>query len=272
MRRLTVVLAIAAAVLTAAASASALAPHRTITITVHAALVGSRHDRLVITRNGTQVYDALVRSRGCGHHLQFCTYVGVSPGRSPIKVIDLRGSGQLDVILGLFTGGAHCCFVDQVFRYDAGRGIYVKSSHDFFDAGATIKRLDGRLVFMSANALVADGSPTDFADSGAPIQIWRFSSGGRFVDITRRYPSLIRRDAAGWLRAAHRHPRNNLGFLAAWAADQDMLGRSHHVAAVLAADAQAGRLHSPLGLPGNGTQADAVAAIQKLLRQLGYRR
>lgn len=264
MRRLSPLLAVAAVALVTAASAAAAVIVITPVSSTLSGIGRPKVTRLTISRNGVVFYSALVRSRYCGAS---CTEVGVRPGRRPIESIDLTGSGEPDVILGLFTGGAHCCFVDQVFSYDAAHHTYVKTEHDFLDAGPVVRRLDGRYVFASADARIAEDGLTDFAHSGAPIQIWQFAH-QRFVDVTRHHPALIRTDAARWLRAARRSPRNNLGLLAAWAADEDMLGHGKLVASTLAADARAGRLHSSLAT--TSSQQVLASDIQTVLRQLHY--
>jgi hypothetical protein len=221
--------------------------------------------RLTITRNGQSFYSAPIRSRLC---VPSCMLTNVTPGKLPLREVDLESTPEPDVVLGLFTGGANCCFVDQVFSYRAGTQTYAEYQHNFLNAGAVIKRIDGHYRFLSANSQVANDSFTDFADSGSPIQIWRFT-GLAFVDVTRQYPSLIKTDAAHWLHAFNTHSSNGVGFIAAWAADEDLLGKSGLVSSTLASDARAGRLRSTLGLPHNSETA-FVADLQKLLRKLGY--
>lgn len=224
--------------------------------------------RITITRNGHVVYARKINQSGCG---SFCTFTAVPPGRSAVRLVDLDANGEPEVVLGLYTGGAHCCFVDQVFSFDRARNTYVETGHDFLDAGAVVKRVGGHEVFLSADARIAENAFTDYADSGAPIQIWNFagSGRGRFTDITRRFPGLIRTDAARWMRAFNHHIANGVGFIAAWAADEYLLGNGGLVRSTLASEARRGRLHSALGLPHNSPQR-FVTDLQKFLRRLGY--
>ncbi len=243
------------------AGAGGSAPHVTAVVTGHA----QPKLRLRIGRNGRSVYNQPVRARTCGG---FCITTRVPPSRSAVFVGRLGAGSEPAVVLGLFTGGAHCCFVDQVFSYDAARRTYLKTEHNFLDAGAAIQRLGGRVVFRSADARIAEGGLTDFADSGAPIQIWRFS-GRRFIDVSRQYPALVRADAARWLNAFNQHISNGVGFIAAWAADEDLLGNSQLVSTTLDSLAAQHKLHSALGLPHNSAAA-FVAELEQLLRRLGY--
>lgn len=220
--------------------------------------------RLKIRLNGATVYDHLVRSPFCGSE---CSLTAVTPGKAVLKVIGLEPRG-LDVVLGLFSGGAHCCFIDQVFSQAPGSTRFVKTGHNFLDSGARLQRLRGRWAFMSADARIAEESFTDYADSGAPVQIFRFAD-HRFVDVTRQFPALIRSDAARWMRAFKHHISNGVGLIAAWAADQDLLGHHRLVSSTLRADARKGILHSALGLPHNSQRA-FVTELQRELRKLGY--
>jgi hypothetical protein len=192
----------------------------------------------------------------------------IGTSHSALRVLDLESDGQPDVVLGLYSGGAHCCFVDQVYSLDPGTMTYVKTEHDFQDAGAAIKNLGGgHFRFVSASEAFAYVF-SDFADSGAPLQIWSFS-GRKFHDVTRRYPKLITADAAVWLRAFKHDLRNGDGLIAAWAADEDMLGHTKLVRTTLATELRKGNLRSSLGTRNSQGQG-FVTALQKMLRKLGY--
>ncbi|MGO9956577.1 MAG: hypothetical protein ACLP50_11435 [Solirubrobacteraceae bacterium] len=219
---------------------------------------------LTITTGGRQVYDRLVSSTFC----DTCAPSSVTESGDPVQVLDLESDGRPDVVLGLYSGGAHCCFIDQVFSYDPRTMTYVESEHDFADAGAAITRRDGRYVFMSADLRFAYVF-TDYADNGAPLQIWRFSS-RRFIDITRRFPALIRRDAAGWLKSFKSDLRNGEGFLAAWAADEELLGNRGLVSSTLQIQLREGHLESSLADFGAPTGRSFITALMKLLRRYGY--
>ncbi|MGZ4170103.1 MAG: hypothetical protein ACXVR1_11425 [Solirubrobacteraceae bacterium] len=227
----------------------------------------SPHLVLSITRNGAVVYTRAVRATPCAGS---CTAIGVPPGRSPVHVLDLDGDRELDVVLGLFTGGANCCVVDQVFTYDRSAKTYVSAQHNFSGAGAALVRLGGRWVFRSGDSRIAQAGFTDVADSGAPIQIWRFRA-RRFTDVTRTYPALIRADAAKWLGLFDHDVSNGVGLIAAWAADEDLLGQSALVDTTLRSLAAQHKLRTPLGLPHN-SETTFVAQLEALLRKLGYSR
>jgi hypothetical protein len=239
----------------------------TASVSVAGGRAGSGSLVLSITRNGRAVYSRAVNAAGCRRP---CSDVAVPPGKSVLHVVDLDADGEPEVVLGLFTGGANCCFIDQVFAFHPGAHAYVKSEHNFLNAGAGLATLNGRRVFRSGDSRVTEAGFTDTADSGTPIQIWRFGH-GRFTDVTRSYPALIRADAAKWLRLFDHHLSNGLGLIAAWAADEDLLGRSALVDTTLKRLAAQHKLRTPLGLP-HHSEALFVAQLQKLLHRLGYTR
>jgi hypothetical protein len=139
---------------------------------------------------------------------------------------DLDGDGTPELLLSLFTGGAHCCFIQQVF--DLRTAPPQKTEISFEDDGATVKLINGKVVFVSADDSFAYEF-TDYADSGAPIEIWRYTP-GRFVDVTSAFPTLIALDAVRWWsyyrQPAKRNDDDVRGILAAWAADEALLGKA----------------------------------------------
>ncbi len=219
---------------------------------------------LTITRNGRVAYDGRVRAPGCPR----CSAVAVPPGKQALHVLDLESDGEPDVVVGLFSGGANCCFINQVYSYDPAARTYIRSQHNFLNAGAALAELGDRWVFKSGDSRITEAGFTDTADSGTPIQVWRFAH-RTFTDVTRTYPRLIRADAARWLRLFHHHLSNGVGLIAAWAADEDLLGQSALVDSTLKSLAAQHKLRTPLGLPHN-SQTLFVTQLEKLLHRLGY--
>ena len=106
-------------------------------------------------------------------------------------------------------------------------GTYAVVQRDFGDPGSRIEQLAGGLVFLSADERFAY-TFTSFAFSGLPLAIWSFAS-GRFVDVTARFPVQLAADATRQYRAflANRRQGLGLGFIAAWAADEEVPARLH---------------------------------------------
>jgi len=225
---------------------------------------------LSITQGGTVFYDQPVVSSVCG---KYCAPGSASAKESSVHVLDLERNGQPDVLLDLYSGGAHCCSIEQVFSFDPGTMTYAMTQHDFGDPGYEIVDLrhDGTYEFLTADDSFAYEF-TDFAASGLPIQILTFS-GRHFFDVTRHYPKLIARDAARWMKAfnsmAKQHYSDSVGVAAAWAADQELLGHAKLVNRFLSRQVALGHLKSALG-PQEPGGAKFVAKLRRFLRTHGY--
>jgi hypothetical protein len=220
--------------------------------------------RLKIVRLGKALYDQPVRSRFCG---KLCAPAFAGSAGGSVRVLDIESDGQPDVILQLFTGGANCCLVDQVFSFGPAARTYIKSERNFSSNGAAIRKIAGHWRFQSSDPAF-DCAFTDCADSGAPIQMWRFGGRRRFMKVTVHYPRLISKDAAKWMRLFKQHISNGVGLIAAWAADEELLGRHTLVKSTLAAEAAKGALRADnSGEPGG---KKFVVALNRLLRRRGY--
>jgi hypothetical protein len=223
---------------------------------------------LTIARAGVVVYDAAVTSKSCADQ---CSPAASEKNDSSVHVRDLDASGEPEVLLDLYTGGAHCCWVEQIFSFEQATGTYLKTEHNFGNPGFTIKDLkgDGQSEFITADNAFAYAF-TDYAASGMPIQILRFAA-GHLVNVTRSYPRLIRADARRYLRAFKHHLSDGVGLIAAWAADEYMLGHGRLVRRTLATEQREGNLRSALG-SSVSTGRQFVRALNRFLRKHGYRR
>ena len=225
---------------------------------------------LTIAQGSTMFYDEPVTSKLCG---SYCAPGSPSGKTSSVHVLDVEHDGQPDVVLDLYSGGAHCCSIEQIFSFDPGTMTYAMTQHDFGDPGEEIVDLghNGRYQFLTADDAFAYEF-TDFAASGLPIQIFTFSH-RHFFNVTRHYPKLIARDAARWLKAfnsmATQHYPDSVGVVAAWAADEELLGHVKLVDSFLAIQLKAGHLNSALS-PEEPGGARFVAKLRKFLRTHGY--
>jgi len=196
---------------------------------------------------------------------------------------DFDGDGVPEVLLRMYTGGAHCCL--QAWIYRAG----VKTVHDFRDTGFALADLDGdgRDEFQSADARFAFAF-TSFASSRFPLQVFRWV-GTRLVDVTgsAAVRPRVREEAAG-LRADYRrfrsrlarHPRSVgaregvVATLAAYAADQCSLGHCARGYALVRTARRRGDVREVFA--GGRSPAKAGARferdLRRMLRRLGYQR
>jgi hypothetical protein len=186
--------------------------------------ITTKNERLTITAPGMPTYDQPVPAQGC---FKVC-----SPGNQPVvQVADLYGDGEYAVVLDLWSGGADCCGIEQVYVPSASIHSWVLSTRNFGNYGARLVSLSGHEVFLSGdNAFYCTFAAC--AASGLPIQIWSFTEDA-FHNVTRSYPKLIAKDAAFWLKTYDKNISEGQGLIAAWAADEDELGLSATVRTVL---------------------------------------
>jgi hypothetical protein len=224
---------------------------------------------LTIARDGHTVYDRTVTSPACSEGPEFDP--DCSPtSRHSVHVVNLAPGGGRDVVVDLTAFGlCGACALEQVFSYDPTKRTYVKTEHIFDALLARLADLghNGRYEFVSS-----DGSFvckfTVCPNCGTPLEILAFGDRG-FTKVTTRYPTLIANDAAKWLEFYRRHLRNGLGWIAAWAADEDSLGNAARVNAYLAGQLEANDLKGVPGYPGGHA---FITALNAFLRRHGYLR
>lgn len=223
---------------------------------------------LTIRRHATVVLDGRVPPFS---HM-FTTMLPLSAhGGKPVVVRDLDGDGEPEVLLDFFWGGAHCCWWSRLYRWSAEPGRYRGFAHLWGDLSYRIRDLDGdghaELVTGDDRFAYAFAS---FADSGFPVRIFTYRD-GRLRETTRTYPGLVREDAARqWsLFRRARGRRAVRGVLAAWTADECLLGRCG------TAFARLRRLGAALSSRLEQERTSNAAYLQKLrafLRETGYER
>jgi hypothetical protein len=193
-----------------------------------------------------------------------------------LRVRDLDGDGEPEVVADLYTNGAHCCLYSLIYRYVASTpAAYHAVLHLWGNVGYRLQDLDGDGLpeLESADDRFAYAF-TSFAGSGFPIQIWRYSGSGfeaGLVDVTTEFPALVRKDAVVWWKAYVRGRGKRYGdvrgVLAAWLADKYLLGEKADGLHKLALIRKAGYLDGDGGWP-SGKQY--VAELKTFLEQLGY--
>jgi hypothetical protein len=214
-----------------------------------------------ITRGG-QTFDSAVAPAGCE-----APYCGPGFGHEPtIRVVDVDGDGEPEVVLNLYGGGAHCCFFADILRFAGDK--YTERTLNFADPGYRLLQLDGRGTpeFLSADPRFAYRFAS-FASSAMPVRILRFQE-GRLTDVTKSFPRRVAADARvqfgywqKWQRTRDAYEAR--GALAAWAADQYRLGNRRKILGQLRAAGDAGRLKGG---------RKWVAGLDKFLVHLGYSR
>lgn len=216
--------------------------------------------QLAITRGGSQVFAADPSFADCAS--PYCAPAAAGMSNS-VSVTDLDADGEPEVVLDLYTGGAHCCFVSRFYRWNGT--TYVPADRNFGDPGYRLADLDGDGVkeIVTADDRFAYAF-TAFAFSVLPVRIYDLRAGAWQL-VTRRFPARIRADARANWRYFQKARRQNepRGAIAAWAADQFMLGHRAYARRTLQRLARSGRL------PGLFAPKSQRAFVRNLLRFLG---
>jgi len=221
--------------------------------------------RVRVSRAGRTALDAPIQRLGCPD----CA----NDRPSAVKIRDLDG-GEPEVLVDLFSGGAHCCFFTLILRWDAAAKRYRSTLGYWGNYGSRLNDLDG------------DGKPefsafderfvyefTAYVFSSAPIRIWSYRA-GKLVDVTRRFPELIQKSAAtnlGYYQKARGDPNTDVrSYVAAYVADQYLLGdpaEGKRVLDLALKRGDLGRGARRLGLPAGKAY---LAALMRDLRRWGY--
>lgn len=172
-----------------------------------------------------------------------------------------RFAGQTTptVLLGLFLGGAHCCTVVRAFPLSA-EGLGSPVDENLGNPGAYLLAQGSSAVLVSADNAFAYRF-TDYADSAMPIRVFRFG-GGQFSDVTAAHADLVAGDAAMWWNSVNNPSpgasQDLRGLVAAWVADECVLGKSATAFATLDQLSAAGKLTGPSGWPSGGAYVQAL--------------
>src|SRR5687768_2583979 len=137
---------LALALLPAAASAEVMTETRTLGNVTAELSYDKQSDfdfkdvRLKITRAGMVAHDALVPAP-CDECPVIPEGLG-DPEIPSLNVIILDQDGETEVVVNLYTGGAHCCSYSQIFRYDPATSAYRRTKGSWGDYGYTLRDLD----------------------------------------------------------------------------------------------------------------------------------
>jgi hypothetical protein len=184
---------------------------------------------LKITRSGQEFVSEPARCPTGEDDKLFCEQPGVLRDHKPILARDLDGDGEPEVLVEMYTGGAHCCVISRIYRFD-GAG-YSSVRTDWADTGFRLRDVegDGKVELVTADPRFAYAF-TSFADSAFPVQVYAYEA-GELDDVSAGYPQLIRRDARSWWHTYTTSRRGGdardaRGVLAAWLADKYRLGEA----------------------------------------------
>ena len=177
--------------------------------------------RLKIVRSGRTAIDVPIQRAGC----KDCQ--DIRP--STVRVRDLDG-GEPEVLVDLYTLGAHCCSITLILRWDPAAHRYRSNLEFWGNYGMKLADLDhDGLPELSAFDERFIYAYTAYVFSDAPPQIFDYRQ-GKLVDVTRKFPAKIRANAAYALKQFVHLKKAPTGFdprafVAVYVADQYLLGR-----------------------------------------------
>ena len=225
-------------------------------------LPGLAGARIVVTDGGRTLIDEAVRPAppiAAGARPQTTVVldgigappaVATSPTSQPLCLAQFPGNDRPTVLVGLYSGGAHCCTDVRFLGIPATAANVTGQDDQVGDPGAHVLVVNGHATIVTADDAFAYRF-TDYAASGLPVLVQQIT-GSTVADVTRRYPGLVRSDASMWWKAFEANPGDPLGSLAAWTADECILGNEATAFTTLDQLERQGRLHMTLpGAPGS---------------------
>ncbi len=198
--------------------------------------------------------------------------------RPRITLADVTADGLTDVLVDVYTGGAHCCSITSVAR-STKHGWRKPMNRNWADYGYKLEDLGGSpLPEFSARDARFTGAYTSYAARRSPVRIFSLGGGRDYVDVTRRFPALIAADAAEHAAAWEAAPRVSddafiraeagRGAAIAWIADLLLLGDTTRAGEVIAATKARGDFDgyaAPSGQP-----IELTAELGRNLKAWGY--
>jgi hypothetical protein len=258
-----ILIALVLAAPAAAAPVTETATSGTVTAKLSYERKGTDYSKFHVTieRDGKKVLDRAVAT-GCKDKLCGVVPANRTAGTDSIAVRDVNGDREPDVIVDLFTGGAHCCEVSTVYSFVEGSGTYSVKRHDWADAGYRLRDLgkDGQFEFLSADARFAYRYAS-YAESFLPVRIFRLRQ-GKLIDVTTSFRGVLRADARSALRLYRKQRGGDVnvrGVLAAYAADRYRLGERSGARRTLSRALKRGDVDRAY-----------IARVDRFLRKIGY--
>ncbi len=164
--------------------------------------------------------------------------------RPQVTVRDVTGDGVPDVIVDIFTGGAHCCSISTIVRSTPKSWNRSLITKDWADHGYRLVDTGGS---STPEFLTDDPRFTNlyasYAASANPIRIYS-AEGGQLRDVTTQFPDWIRSDVTRWEKVWNDAAKESdpqivadlrTSSAAAWIADLALLGEYDAAKAVFAA-------------------------------------
>ncbi len=223
-----------------------------------------------LSSNKNLSYQIFYNNRRKLEERQFTQYTG------EIFLADLDNNGTDEVIVKVFSGGAHCCTNHLIYTWKNNQ--FTKTQTGELDGnGGYFKDIeqDKKYEFITYdNSFLYQFS--SYAGSFAPSLIFKFEQ-GNFIEVTRNYPKILRTNLQKMYEALRQRQSENgeiNGILAGYVAQKILLGESEEGWEFMLANYDQS---SDWGLDiydrqGNriGKHPNFPAALKMFLRNLGY--
>jgi hypothetical protein len=239
------------------------------TLSWEKAELGVKNPRLVVVRAGATLYDGSPVGDPDTCSIG-CVFAG-SGADAPLKVIDLDGDGEPEVVVDAFTGGAHCCVLTEILHFTGA--AYARLETDWGSLGYNLKDLDGDgRPELSGYDFAFEDAFSSHAASFEPPLVLKYDPAAKsgFRNVTRSFPALARKnakEALHTLRTARRQHAETLGIVAAYVADLYLQGRGREVRPYLQRARKRGDLRTISGVAPRSFET----RLLKFLRKNGYR-
>src|SRR3954447_23612092 len=240
----------------------------TATLTWQKGEIFAEHPHLQIVRAGAVLFDQTLEDK-----CKACNYL--SDADTALQVRDLDGDGEPEVLVDTFSGGAHCCTITPIYRWD---GVGYRKLPGFFgNVGYSLDDLDhdGWPEFVTADDRFAYEFAA-YAFSAFPLRILAYGTdrSGRTAlrDVSAGYTGLIEEEAAGFRKDIPKYRKDGdpRAVIAAYVADLYRLGRKRQANAYLNSALRRGLLKSPDEIDIWPAQRKYIRELKRFLSKHGY--
>ncbi len=116
---------------------------------------------------------------------------------SDIKEVDFNNDGTKTYLIAVYTGGAHCCTYVQACKIKNDKLITTDTLF-LADSYFELEDLDkNKKTELTAYNMMFAYAFTNFAETRAPVLVYTVEN-GRFKEITKNYPVLVRSQIDEW--------------------------------------------------------------------------
>jgi hypothetical protein len=236
------------------------------TVELYASMNALRDGQLTVTRAGTAVVSAAIRGPADDQTAQLSNLGVNAPAAAgafavggPLCLARFAPDGPVTALVALTLDGAHCCAILRSYTESAP-----PAEHNFGNAWPQLVTDAGQPLIAAADDAFYYAFAS-YAGSAAPLSLYVVRN-GVFIDVTREHPDLVRADAARlWSSLTDRSAdaASPISVMAAWVADECVLGRDAEAWQAVAEENARGALTSRD--PGYPAGASFVSNLQVFL-------